>query len=242
MPKARAILPFVRLSCGAPSSDSRQDDAGRLRTVTQGEGGEQGDPLMPLLCSIGINGALEDVAAHLKDGEQLCAFVDDVYVFCQPHRVVPLFKLLRDSLRRVASIRLHEGRTGVWNRSGTAPVDIEELGEEAWQPKGLKVLGTPVGSPQVTAEKLRESVEEERRLWDAIQTVKDLQSAWHVLVQSANPRANHTLRTLPPSLSSRYAQDHDDGIWATVEALLQQVPKLCAEARHSANEDGGVWD
>ena len=74
MPKARAILPVVRLFYGALSSYSRQDDAGKLRTVTQGEGGEQGDPLMPLLFSIGINGALEDVVAHLKDGEQLCAF------------------------------------------------------------------------------------------------------------------------------------------------------------------------
>ena len=36
--------------------------------------------------------------------------------------------------------------------------------------------------------------------------------------------ANRTLRTLPPSLCGRYAQDHDDGIWATVKALLEQVP------------------
>ena len=98
----------------------------------------------------------------------MCAFLDDVYVLCQRHRVVPLFKLLRES------------------------------------------------PPQFIAEKLRERVEEERRLWDAIPTVTDLQCAWQLLVQSANPWANHTLRTLPLSLSSRYAQDHDDGIWATV--------------------------
>ena len=54
--------------------------------------------------------------------------------------------------------------------------------------------------------------------------MKNLQCAWQLLLHSANPWANHTLRTLPPSLSGRYAQDHDDGIWATVEALLQQVP------------------
>ena len=79
-----------------------------------------------------------------------------MYVLCLPHRVVPLFKVLRESLDRVAGIRLHEGKTKVWNRSGTAPEDVEELGEEAWQPEGLKVLGTPIGSPQFTAAKLCE--------------------------------------------------------------------------------------
>ena len=68
-----------------------------------------------------------------------------------------------------------------------------------------------------------------RRLRDAIPTVKDLQCAWQLLVQSANPRTNNTLRTRPPSLSSQHAQDHDDGIWATVEALLQQVPGAAEE-------------
>ena len=33
-------------------------------TITQAEGGEQGDPLMPLLFSIGIQGVLEEVATH----------------------------------------------------------------------------------------------------------------------------------------------------------------------------------
>ena len=42
--------------------------------------------------------------------------------------------------------------------------------------------------------------EEERKLWDAIPSIQDLQCAWQLVVQSANPRANHMLRTLPPSL------------------------------------------
>ena len=83
----------MRLSYGSPSSYSWEDDAGTQRKVTQAEGGEQGDPLMPLLFSIAIHAALEEVASHLEDGEQLCAFLDDVYVLCLPHRVVPLFKV-----------------------------------------------------------------------------------------------------------------------------------------------------
>ena len=182
MPKARAILPFVRLSYCSPSSYSWEDDAGTQRKVTQAEGGEQGDPLMLLLFFISIHAALEEVASHLEDVQQLCAFLDDVYVLCLPHSVVPLFLVLRESLDRVAGIRLHEGKTKVWNRSGTAPEDIEELGEEAWQPEGLKVLGTPIGSPQITAAKFRERAGEERRFWDVIPTVKNLQCAWQLLL------------------------------------------------------------
>ena len=55
MPKARAILPFVRLSYVQPSRYNWVDEEGHRRTVTQAEGGEQGDLLlMPLLFSIGI--------------------------------------------------------------------------------------------------------------------------------------------------------------------------------------------
>ena len=55
--------------------------------MTRAEGGEQGDPLVPLLFSIGIQGVLEEVATHLEDGEQLCAFLDDVYLLCESARV-----------------------------------------------------------------------------------------------------------------------------------------------------------
>ena len=84
MPGARELLLFVHLLYAQPSCYGWHDQEGRRRTVTQAEGGEQGDPLMPLLFSIGIQGALEEVARSLKRGEQLCAFLDNVYLLCQP--------------------------------------------------------------------------------------------------------------------------------------------------------------
>ena len=62
MPWARSILPFVMLSCATPSKCSWYGDDRQKHTVTQVEGGEQGDPLMPLLFSIGNQGALEEVS------------------------------------------------------------------------------------------------------------------------------------------------------------------------------------
>ena len=42
---------------------------------------------MPLLFFIGVESALEEVAATLEHGERICAFLDDVHVFCRPELV-----------------------------------------------------------------------------------------------------------------------------------------------------------
>ena len=218
MPKARVILPFVRLSYGHPSTNSWWDQNGDKRAVSQAEGGDQGGPLMPMLFSIGIQGALEEVAAQLEPGEQLCAFLDDIYVLCQPGRVKIIHDELSRCLSRVAGI------TRVWNKAGIPPEDVHNLGPEAWQPEGIDVLGTPLWSAQFVSRKLQARVEEERRLWEAIPTVPDLQCGWQIHLQSANPRAIHTLRTLPPSSSAEYGRQHDEGVWNTAVALLGQLP------------------
>ena len=38
------------------------------------------------------------------------------------------------------------------DKAGRAPEDVQELGPEAWQTQGLKVLGTPIGTPECVAE------------------------------------------------------------------------------------------
>ena len=143
---ARAILPFVRLSYAQPSNYAWYNDEGERRFVTQAEGGEHGDPLMPLLFAIGIQGVLEEVATHLADGEQLCVFLDDVYLLCETARVEPLYKVLEEATMRVAGIQLHQGKTRAWNQAGIEPENIAEIGQEVWQPEGITVLGTPIGS------------------------------------------------------------------------------------------------
>ena len=53
-----SILPFVRQFYGAPSTYLWQDDAGGVHEIHQGEGGEQGDALMPALFCLGQHNAL----------------------------------------------------------------------------------------------------------------------------------------------------------------------------------------
>ena len=76
------------------------------------------------------------------------------------------------------------------------------------------VAGHTHRSEQYISEKMEERITKERVLWEAIPTVPDLQCAWQILFQSANPRANHTMRTMPPGSSASCCQTHDEGIWA----------------------------
>ena len=47
------IIPFVMSLYGQPWTHSWEDDAGEVHSIPQGEGGEQGDPLMLLLFLLG---------------------------------------------------------------------------------------------------------------------------------------------------------------------------------------------
>ena len=47
-------IPFVRMFYGSPSTNIREDGEGVEHTILQREGGEQGDPLMPLLFLLGL--------------------------------------------------------------------------------------------------------------------------------------------------------------------------------------------
>jgi hypothetical protein len=91
LPGARAMLPFLRLSYAQPSHYVWLDREQLQHDVVQGEGGEQGDPLMPMLFALGIHDALQQVASQLLDGESLFAFLDDVYVVAEPARIRPLY-------------------------------------------------------------------------------------------------------------------------------------------------------
>ena len=200
------------MSYGQPSRYAWADEDGTRSWINQAEGGEQGDPLMPLLFSLGIKGALATVQEQLGEGEFLFAFLDDVYAVCAPERVGEVYMALEKALREQAGIQLHEGKTKVWNKAGVQPqvvrsgehgvgigtgpgvgeseeARVERIIREAWSPEGVKVLGTPVGSPAFVEKLAKERMADEQELLDAIPYVPDLQCAWTILLQCAVLRA-----------------------------------------------------
>ena len=175
VPCLRGLLPFVRATHAQPTEYLWEDAAGVRHTIRQAEGGEQGDPLMPLLFSLGIHDSLVEVHRNMQPGEHLLAFLDDVHVVSPPGRTRPMYNVLDEKLEAGAGIRLHAGKTRVWNSASMCPPNVVDLGAEVWNPEGIKIIGTPVGSRQSVHEKVMERVDEERRLWEAIPHVPEVQ-------------------------------------------------------------------
>ena len=122
-----AAVPFVSMFYGTASTYLWEDDEGTTHKIVQGEGGEQGDVMIPLLFSLGQHPALEEVQAQLLPGEFLFAILDDIYVISTPERVGAVYTLLQNALWRVAGIRIHQGKTKIWNRAGEKPAVCDVL-------------------------------------------------------------------------------------------------------------------
>ena len=109
------ILPFMRMFYGDHSTYLWEDEVGTVHHIDQGEGGEQGDVLMPLLFSLGQHAALQAVQDQLLEGERLFASLDDIYVVTTPERVGHVYTLLHVHLLRHSSIQINGGKTRVRN-------------------------------------------------------------------------------------------------------------------------------
>ena len=149
VPRLRRLLPFVRKSYSTPSCYTWEDAEGRAHQIWQHEGGEQGDPLMPLLFSLAIHNALEEVRGQMQEGELLFAFLDDIYIVSSPARTRRIYDLLQTHLYRMAGIQLHEGKTRVWNKAGVCPPEVAELGDEVWSPQRREDLGDTSGVTRI---------------------------------------------------------------------------------------------
>ena len=127
IPVGSQALPFVRMFCGSPSSYLWEGDSG-VTTIEQGEGREQGDPTMPLLFSLGQHAALHAVQGRLEAGERLFAFLDDIWVVTAPDRVGPAYIAICEA--SWARIRVHVGKTKVWNSGSPKPPGLHTTARE----------------------------------------------------------------------------------------------------------------
>ena len=149
VPGGSAVLPFVRVFYCSPSVFLwGNDDGGTVHTIHQGEKGEQGDALVPLLFCPGRHAALEAIQRELTPDKKLFAFLGDLYLVSKANTVGALHNLAQRELWANCRIHIHGGKTHVWNPGGTKPEACEvrqKLAESVNQ--DLKCLCTTVDVP-----------------------------------------------------------------------------------------------
>ena len=244
-PELLPRLPYARQSYATPSSYTWVDDSGTSHTVSQGEGGEPGDPLMPGLYSLAAHAALQEVQAGLRDGEAVFAFLDDVYVVALPEQVRAWYAAVEVASWRHAQVQLYRAKTSIWNAAGEEPANIGDLrpvgGDPVWvddwalpcDQQGLKVLGTRLGSEAFVRNQLVLKREAHDRLLHVIPVVEDLQATWLLLLlllrYCAAPRANYLLRVLSPAATADYAAEHDEALAACIAGRLGHAGAPCRQ-------------
>ena len=122
------------------------DDEGRHREIRQQEGGEHGDPLMPLLFSSAVHNALQEVQAELLPGEWLFAFLDDVYALST-----------QDTRPVGGQVVPQSGDPG--NRS---PREDGRVGRQCVEPRRPQSVGDPSGDTKVPSSSERGAFAERR--------------------------------------------------------------------------------
>ena len=228
----REILPFVRQWYGGVSKFLWHDDQGVAHEVTQGDGGEQGDALMPAFFCLAMRRALQEIQGILPSDAYVFAYLDDVYVICSRADVHGCYEAVRDILRLRCHNDVNVGKLAVWGVGrADAPPRVEEMGENVWkgslsaERQGIKVVGTPVGSEEFVQENCREILDNGAQLLSMITKLASLQASWLVLYFCAVPKVNHLLRTLAPAQSLHVASAHDQKL-SDVFGQLFGVPAL----------------
>ena len=187
----------------------------------------------------------------LHDSEFLFAYLDDTYVATTPHRVGDVYQSVDDNLRAYSRIRIHGGKTKVWNAINDRPEFCDTLeviarrsdpearvwrgSDLPFEKQGIKILGTPLGHPQFVEAHLKRKIEEHEVLLERIPTVPDLQSASSLLLHCASARANYLLRVVSPAATRGFAHRHNEGLWKCLCEILHVEADRNAETKSAAS-------
>jgi len=117
-PNLLPLLPLVGMLYGSQSRFFWTDDAGVTHTILQGEGGEQGDPLMPALFALAQHGGLAAASRELQGGDRVLSFLDDLYVLTTRSRAWSAFQTVATAVEQHAGVQTHMGKLKVWCRGG----------------------------------------------------------------------------------------------------------------------------
>ena len=101
--------------------------------------------------------------------------------------------------------------------------------------RSIKVLGTPLGHPDIVQAHLDKLTAQHQILLDRIPYVEDTQAAWLLLVHCAAARANYIARVVAPLAAEQFCNTHDMGLWRCLCSILQIPMEQEADVRGAAS-------
>jgi hypothetical protein len=114
--------------------------------ITSAQGVRQGDPMGPLMFSLGIRSLLRDLASALGPDRLILAYLDDIYILSPDDQALEQTLAIFDE--RQPSIRLN-------------PAKCKMLALEDIRTNGLRMLGTYVGARVAREQFLQEKIDHE---------------------------------------------------------------------------------
>jgi len=113
-PSLVQLLPLAKMLYGSRSRFLWSDANGTTHEIEQGEGGEQGCPLMSALYALAQHDALVAASANMQRGERVFSFLDDLYVVTTRQRAHSTFREVANQVAALAG----ERHTWVSSRCG----------------------------------------------------------------------------------------------------------------------------
>ena len=191
-----------------------EDDVGDIHTIRQGEGGEQGDALMPFCLPL----ANTVHSPQSRRTWKTANIYSRSWTTSTPQALPTEWDLCMLFSRNTCTVTPASGSKEGKRRCGIkldACDVLERIAQESdlqarvWkgpglpeEKQGMKVLGAPLGHPSFVEAFLVKKIEDQRTLLDRIPLLADLQASW-LLVLHCAARANYLLRVVEPGRAVR---------------------------------------
>ena len=139
------IIPFVRMFYGSPTTYLWEDEMGTTQYIPQREGGEQGDPNMPMPHALGQHGSMVATQERMIGNEKVSTYLDDVYLASGPGRVEQVQSIVTEELPHPSPHRSAPWQDPGLDSSGVMPSRIEALtgAARAVKPDAVVWKGNP---------------------------------------------------------------------------------------------------
>ena len=208
------VLSMYRHAQGSVYVDAGGD--GRAPVLCP-QGVHQGDVLSPALFCLAIKGLLTRVQQAMEatgEKDPVIAYLDDVSLVGHPRAVEAGIRAILSAPEYGIRLKIDPDRPkcfiapcslvgGAHRPGGVQGLARREMGADvlagfAFQDEGVKVLGTPIGTPEFVAKFLHKQVKDLEEDRDALlfAAAEDPVTAYHILRLSFSKRCDHLFRSV----------------------------------------------